>query len=164
VLNDAAGAARMRLDSAGHAWLGGGLHGGLLVLFPKNADNITDTTKAAMILDGNGGIIRLNDSAGKAKIFLDGGSGDIVLENADCAEYFDIAEAEKVIPGTVMVIDEEGKLRQSSRRLMINELRVFLSGAGDFKPGITPDKKNTLNHRLPVALVGKVYCQADAWI
>lgn len=161
VLNDAAGVTRMRLNSAGHAWLGGGLRGGLLVLFPKNAVNITDSTKAAMILDGNGGIIRLNDSAGQAKIFLDGNSGDIVLENADCAEYFDIAESEKVIPGTVMVIDEGGKLRQS---LKAYDKRVagVLSGAGDFKPGITLDKKNTVNHRLPVALVGKVYCQADA--
>lgn len=37
--------------------------------------------------------------------------GDVRLEQADCAEDFDIAEA--VEPGTVMVLGEEGTLRQS---------------------------------------------------
>ena len=42
-------------------------------------------------------------------------TGDIQLANADCAEDFEIAGLQKVEPGTVMVIDSEGKLRQSEQ-------------------------------------------------
>jgi hypothetical protein len=86
---------------------------------------------------------------------------DIVLANADCAEDFDIAGLEKVEPGTVMVIDSEGALRESDRAY---DKRVagVISGAGKYKPGIVLDKQETSNHRMPIALLGKVYCKVDA--
>src|SRR5262249_3901694 len=80
---------------------------------------------------------------------------------ADCAEDFDIADVEEVIPGTVMVIDQEGKLRPS-QEAYDKRVAGVLSGAGDFKPGIVLDKNKSENKRMPVALVGKVYCRADA--
>ena len=88
-------------------------------------------------------------------------SVDIVLANADCAEDFDIAGLAKVEPGTVMVIDSEGALRESDRAY---DKRVagVISGAGNFKPGIVLDKQKSSNNRMPIALLGKVYCKVDA--
>jgi len=86
---------------------------------------------------------------------------DIVLANADCAEDFDIAGLEVVEPGTVMVIDSEGALRQSDRAY---DKRVagVISGAGNYKPGIVLDKQESSRNRMPIALMGKVYCKVDA--
>jgi hypothetical protein len=88
-------------------------------------------------------------------------TGDIFLRNADCAEEFDIAEAEEVEPGAVMVINEEGALQQS-RQAYDKTVAGVISGAGNFTPGITLDKQPSQRNRLPIALVGKVYCKVDA--
>ncbi len=86
---------------------------------------------------------------------------DIVLANADCAENFDIAGLEKVEPGTVMVIDSEGALRPSDQSY---DKRVagVISGAGLYKPGLILDKQESAENRMPIALMGKVYCKVDA--
>jgi hypothetical protein len=86
---------------------------------------------------------------------------DIVLENADCAEDFDISSLGAVEPGTVMVIDSEGALKESDRGY---DKRVagVISGAGSYRPAMVLDKQHTSKHRLPVALMGKVYCKVDA--
>ena len=86
---------------------------------------------------------------------------DIFLTNADCAEDFDIARAEAIEPGTVMVIDREGALAQSHQPY---DKRVagIVSGAGPCRPAIVLDKQESHPGRMPIALVGKVYCKADA--
>jgi hypothetical protein len=86
---------------------------------------------------------------------------DIVLANADCAEDFDIADLELVQPGTVMVIDADGALRTSD---CAYDKRVagVISGAGLYKPGIVLDKQESSKNRMPIALMGKVYCKVDA--
>ena len=38
----------------------------------------------------------------------------------------------------------------------------MISGAGDYKPAIRLDRRDTGKTRMPVALMGKVYCKADA--
>jgi hypothetical protein len=88
-------------------------------------------------------------------------TGDIRLTNADCAEDFDIAGLEKVAPGTVMVIDSEGALCPSEKAY---DKRVagVISGAGKYKPGIILDKQESSNNRMPIALMGKVFCKVDA--
>jgi hypothetical protein len=103
----------------------------------------------------------LNNDRGTNSITLDGLSGDILLNNADCAEDFDIVEKDGIEPGTVVIIEEEDKLQQSSKAY---DKRVagVVSGAGYCKPGIILDKKKSKNKRVPVALVGKVYCKVDA--
>lgn len=88
-------------------------------------------------------------------------TGDIRLKNADCAEDFDIAEAESIEPGTVMVLGEEGTLDQS-RRAYDKRVAGVVSGAGDYKPGIVLDKRHSQPNRKPIALLGKVYCKVDA--
>jgi hypothetical protein len=95
-------------------------------------------------------------------------TGDIRLLGADCAEEFDTSGADKVEPGTVMVLSSsEGALEVSSKAY---DKRVagVASGAGGFKPGIVLDKKqlqeesNENKRRMPIALMGKVYCKVDA--
>jgi len=96
--------------------------------------------------------------------FFDGSltvKGDIVLANADCAEHFDISQTEQVEPGTVMVLGEEGTL-EPSQRAYDKRVAGVISGAGDFKPGIVLDKQQSGDSRMPVALLGKVYCKVDA--
>jgi hypothetical protein len=88
-------------------------------------------------------------------------TGDIRLTNADCAEDFDIADADLVEPGTVMVLGEEGALDQS-HHAYDKRVAGVISGAGDYKPGIVLDKQQTSGNRQPIALIGKVYCKVDA--
>jgi hypothetical protein len=88
-------------------------------------------------------------------------TGDVSLVGQDCAEDFDIADAEGLDPGTVMVVGEEGRLRQSHQGY---DKRVagVISGASDFKAGIVLGRRHSQIDRKPIALVGKVYCKADA--
>jgi hypothetical protein len=107
------------------------------------------------------GKVFLRDSAGNDSIVLDGDSGDIVLNNADCAEEFDIINQNQVGPGTVLVIENEEKLRECN---LAYDRRVagVISGGGNYKPGILLGKKGFQDGRKPVALMGKVYCKVDA--
>jgi hypothetical protein len=89
-------------------------------------------------------------------------TGDIHLTAGnDCAEDFDIASAEIVEPGTVMVLGVGGVL-EPSERAYDNRVAGVVSGAGDYKPGIILDKKKDKSSRRPIALIGKVYCKVDA--
>ena len=86
---------------------------------------------------------------------------DIILANADCAEDFDIADARSIEPGTVMVVGEEGALHRS-HQAYDKRVAGVVSGAGDYKPGIVLDKRQSLANRKPIALLGKVYCKIDS--
>ena len=113
----------------------------------------------------NGDIYLYPSSAGdifnnsQASIHLSGQSGDIILRNADCAEEFDIIG--DVEPGSVVTIDEIGKLQNCARAYDKHAAGV-ISGAGSYKPGIVLDRQKSDHNRLPVALMGKVYCKVDA--
>jgi hypothetical protein len=88
-------------------------------------------------------------------------TGDIRLTNADCAEEFDVVDGDVSGPGTVMVLTDDGSLTQSDRP---HDKRVagVISGAGEYRPGLVLDKRQTMRARRPVALLGKVYCKVDA--
>ena len=96
-----------------------------------------------------------------ATIHMDGNSGDILLLNADCAEEFDIVETDNLEAGAVTVLNEEGILQQCVEAYD-KKVTGVISGAGDYKPGIVLDKKPSRKNRMPVALMGKVYCKVDA--
>ena len=101
---------------------------------------------------------------GKLAGFFEGDvevTGDIRLANADCAEDFDVSDAVKVEPGTVMVLGNEGSVSKSHQPY---DKRVagVISGAGNYKPGIVLDKQQTSGNRQPIALMGKVFCKVDA--
>jgi len=86
---------------------------------------------------------------------------DVVLSGADCAEQFDVYDAQSPEPGTVVVIDDDGKLRESQSPY---DKRVagVVSGAGEYRPAIVLDRRASSEGRASVALVGKVYCKVDA--
>jgi hypothetical protein len=86
--------------------------------------------------------------------------GDVLLTGADCAENFDVEEAQSLEPGMVMVIGDEEKVYQCTQAY---DKRVagVISGAGDYKPGMILGNNQSQNKRLPVALTGKVYCKVD---
>ncbi len=86
--------------------------------------------------------------------------GDILLTSADCAEQFDIVGEAIVEPGSVVVIDCEGALRQSSEPYDTKVAGV-ISGAGTYRPGIILDKQPSSSGRLSVSLIGKVFCKVD---
>ena len=88
-------------------------------------------------------------------------AGDIILYGADCAEEFDIAEATEIEPGTVMVLDQDGALHQS-QQAYDKRVAGVVSGAGNYRPGLILDRRQAHDNRVPVALVGKVYCKVDA--
>jgi hypothetical protein len=167
-----------------NCWIGGNERPGNILLFNSNVkgeygDSITsdqasiwlNAENGNLALGGNGrdGDILLfpadetisTTAPSRASIHLNGEEGDIILRNADCAEEFDIAVAAEVEPGTVMVIDDEGKLRPSTDAY---DKRVagVISGAGDYKPGLVLDRQVSSEKRLPIALMGKAYCKVDA--
>lgn len=142
ILMRADGKSRMLLQNNGNIWLGGNGAGGDIVIFPPGQS-----------LDGA--------DASKASIHLDGDAGDIILRNADCAEEFDLAHAGNVEPGTVMVLDRQGQLKQSTEAYD-KKVAGVISGAGDFKPGIILDRQFSQSARVPLALVGKTFCKVDA--
>lgn len=153
---------------------GGGLNGDL-VLFDFKADS-PDTDggiipsrinlsagDATITVGSNGksGNLHVLNEFGKTVVNIDGKTGDIILANADCAEEFDM-EDPAIEPGSVLVIgDNPGRLRLSDTPY---DTRVagILSGAGDYRPAITLDRKPGRNGRRPVALVGKVWCKVEA--
>ena len=108
---------------------------------------------------GNQGGILLKDNADKGRLTLLGSSGDIIIDNADCAEDFDITGAAE--PGTVMIIADGSRLRESTEPY---DKRVagVISGADDTRPGIVLGRSEVVRGRSPVALIGKVYCKTDA--
>jgi hypothetical protein len=88
-------------------------------------------------------------------------TGDVMLTGADCAEDFDVKDAQALEPGTVMVIGEEDRLHQS-KEAYDKRVAGVLSGAGDYRPGIILGKEQSQHNRLPLALTGKVFCKVDA--
>jgi hypothetical protein len=88
-------------------------------------------------------------------------TGDIRLANADCAEEFDVAEGQGIEPGVVVVLGDDGTL-QLSTHAYDRRVAGVISGAGNFRPGLVLDRNPSGHRRLPVALLGKVYCKVDA--
>lgn len=146
--------------------------------YPANATDIFDNSQATIRLDGNGGNIWVggNDVDGdialfsrngdnvtldQATIHLNGDSGDIILQNADCAEDFEVEILEAAEPGTVMVIGDGSRLRVSDQAY---DRRVagIVAGAGQYRPGIILGRSKDAKNSLPIALMGRVSCKVDA--
>lgn len=110
---------------------------------------------------GLNGTLIVRNYAGVETVRVDGGAGDIILNNADCAEEFDLADGEEWVPGAVMVFDEGGSLRLCGREYDTAVAGV-VSGAGHYRPGIVLDRRADAGPRVPLAMLGKVFCLVDA--
>jgi hypothetical protein len=88
-------------------------------------------------------------------------ANDLVLTGADCAEHFDFMGPVQPEPGTVLVIDKEGSLRES-RDSYDRKVAGVVSGAGEYRHGILLDGRHREEPRVALALTGKVFCKVDA--
>ncbi len=141
ILRNNSGQNRIRLDAgAGNLWIGGNGADGDIVLFPSGGDNQT---------------------LAQATIHLNGDSGDIILQNADCAEDFEVEVLETADPGTVMVISSDSRLRVSDQAYD-QCVAGIVAGAGKYRPGIILGRKKGEPNHLPIALMGRVFCKVDA--
>ena len=96
-------------------------------------------------------------------IKLDGGQGDIIFSNADCAEEFDTTALAS--PANVMVIGDDERFDERFAVSTIpydRRVAGVVSGAGSHRPGIVLDRRADDPQRPAVALAGKVYCEVDA--
>jgi hypothetical protein len=111
----------------------------------------------------HGGVVGVNTGGGAAGFFQGNVivTGDISLANADCAEEFDVADDDLAAPGTLMALDDDGRLRQT-RVPYDTRVAGVVSGAGRYQPGLVLDRRPSDRRRQPIALLGKVYCQVDA--
>jgi hypothetical protein len=162
-----------RLDVAGAVRSSGSEGGSLQALNPNNQEasvalswhnDVARIRIAGNGVGATGGLdIQRTQDRSLMRIHNDGiieVPGDIRLTGADCAENFDVEDAQSLEPGMVMVIGDEEKLSQCTEAY---DKRVagVISGAGDYKPGMILGNNQSQNKRLPVALTGKVYCKVD---
>jgi hypothetical protein len=142
-----------------------------------NADGVVGIAHA----NGKGGVVGLapngigvsgisdNDTGvyGKGSVwagYFDGKLGvkeDIILTNGDCAEDFEVTGADTVGPGTVVVMDQE-EVMQASHKAYDKRVAGVIAGAGGCKPGLILGRQQSDPARMPIALMGRVFCKVDA--
>lgn len=108
------------------------------------------------------GVFGQGDPAGffKGKVFVDGNievTGDLLLAGADYAEGLTAADP-TLPPGTVVVVGEDGRVHPC-RDEYDSTVAGVVSGGGGVRPAVVLDRHD---EAVPVALVGKVWCFADA--
>jgi len=143
------------------------LYGATGAMTLRNNDHVT------IVLDGGNGILTvggagingevvMKNSNDSETIKITGSNGDIQFLNADVAEEFEVQAdcLPDVSPGTVVVVDESGRLRPCDEDYDGRVVGV-VAGAGQYRPGIVLDRNGGRN-RLPVAMIGKVYCWVEA--
>jgi hypothetical protein len=148
----------------GELRLGDNGAGGSIFLHDSNGNSRISLDSFARIRVGNvgqAGSVQVRDASGKDMVVLNGQDGDIILQNGDCAEYFELAESEPPEPGSVMVLDDDGKLRQSEGAYD-KKVAGVISGAGDYRPGIILGQNQTSTPKVALAMLGKVFCKVDA--
>jgi hypothetical protein len=107
---------------------------------------------------GNEGDLRVYNNDGEVTIHLDGNAGDIKLIGADITE--DFSSASGIEPGSVVVAVGSDEIEVSSSPYDRRVIGV-VAGGGGLHAGLRLGTRPGLG-RVPVAMMGRVYCKADA--
>jgi hypothetical protein len=131
---------------------------GVLNLFVQVTGNVmtlTSNGKVGIRTEQPDTELHVNGTATVGVLQITGGS--------DLVEPFLVGDEAETEPGTVMVIDEEhpGKLKISDNAYD-RKVAGIVSGAGGMKPGLMMQQDGILAGKTLVALVGRVYCKAEA--
>ena len=112
---------------------------------------------ALLVSDQGAGRVAVFNTAGTPKYILDGNSG-LLSAAGDMAETFP-SSGETAPPGAVMAIDPErpGALL-IAREPYDRRVAGVVSGAKDYRPGITLNAAAAEPNRVTVTLTGTVYC------
>ncbi|CAN5535724.1 hypothetical protein BH10PSE7_BH10PSE7_03320 [soil metagenome] len=122
----------------------------------KGVQNNPTSTGAGIVGEHIGGL-----TAGffKGNVIV---TGDVSFPGADCAEEFTIQGDALAEPGTVMVLSETGEL-VACADAYDKKVAGVIAGAGSLRSGIIMGRQeDTGFRRQPIALIGTVYCKADA--
>ncbi|MBI5387073.1 MAG: hypothetical protein HZA90_20575 [Verrucomicrobia bacterium] len=152
-------------------WQSSGTGGGYGALYKSNGSSY------GIYLDGEtsgAGYLAVYGTNGNQVIYLDGqdadGNGRVVTQvlqitgGSDLSENFEINAPRALQPGMVVSIDAEhpGELRLSTGAYD-RTVAGIISGAGGVSTGMLMGQIGTkADGKHPVALTGRVYCQADA--
>lgn len=150
---------------------GNGGNAQLLLFDAASQSDVTDLASARIHLDAKSGkaILRAPRLAHPDDfiptmmdtLVLDSVAGDIVFANADCAEEFEVVDFDAATPGTVMVLDDAGRLCRCTQAYD-SKVAGIVSGAGHLKPGIVLGRDSVAGRSRPIALAGRVNCRVDA--
>ena len=141
ILNNAAGVSTIRLSAKGASgWFGAPGVAGDVLVFAADAKGTT---------------------AADAAIWIKGSTGDVILQNADCAEDFEVQDDTNIEPGVVLSLSDDGPLTLSTTPYD-RKVAGVISGAGGLRPGIVLGRHANTTNRWPIALSGKVFCKVDA--
>ena len=170
-LYDQQGKEVCRMNNAGHLFLGSvgspDRSGGVVLYNEAGNASITLRGQSGSVAfiqigsTGSPGALRLRNSEGQESLLLDGARGDITLHNADCAEDFPVSTSERVEPGSVVVLDDDGRLAPCREAYDPRVVGVISGGQGE-KAGIILGRGKSEYPCAPVALVGTVYCKVTA--
>jgi hypothetical protein len=147
---------KLHIEGGTDSSLGGG---GFIVTGSESSINLS--------IDNNEIIARNNGAA--SKLYLNQGSGNVVVGVLEITGGSDLAEPFKVTgpdiePGMVVVIDPDnpGQLRIADKAYD-RTVAGIISGAKGINPGMTMKQEDSIaNGSTMVALTGRVYCYADA--
>jgi hypothetical protein len=114
--------------------------------------------KAAVTIRGN---VRCLGSIVTDLVFSKGQLRIFTSRLSDIAEEFEVESTAEAAPGTAVVMDTDSKAIPTSQPYNRKILGV-ISGAGEYNPGIVLASDPSKPNRMPVSLMGKVYCKVDA--
>jgi hypothetical protein len=154
-------------DNQDIMFLGAGFLGAaVLTLGGAGTDGSIRVENAAgetiLLVNGRDAEVELHNDSGETTVRLNGRTGDVILVGADAAEDFEVVEnGVDASPGTVMVIEHTGRLRESTEAY---DRRVagIIAGTDDHRPGIILGRHNSTGCRKPIALAGRTWCKVDA--